>query len=273
MMIHTTIIPAVERKLKNHVSFGAAAKNTLTFAYRSLLKAVKNPESFMDITAMPIMFTLMFTFLFGGAIAGDIAEYLPIIIPGILIQTCVTASGTAGTQLREDADKSVTARFKSMPVARISPLAGVLTADLVRYAIAGILVFAIGGILGLRPEAGIGAVLASIAFMMFIGWCLSWMFSFFTLTAKSAASASSFTIIIMFPLLFLSNGYVPTETMPGVIRFFAEHINPLSKVITSIRQLLQYGTIGTEFWLALAGALIILAVFIPLTLRIYTGKA
>lgn len=247
----------------------AALRNTLVFTYRSLLKAVKNPESFMDITIMPILFTLMFTFLFGGAVSGDIQSYLPIIIPGILTLTCVMASGNAGAQLREDADKSITARFKAMPIARIAPLAGALTADLARYAVAGIIVFAVGGILGLRPQAGFWAVLASIGFMMVLGWCLSWLFSFVALKVKSAATASSFTMIISFPLMFLSNGFSPTSTMPVPLRFFADNINPLSKAVTAIRQLLDQGTIGTDFWLALAGAAVILAVFIPLTMHAY----
>jgi len=268
-MTDTAILPATERRLKNRVSFGFAIKNTFTFAYRSLLKAVHSPESFMDIIIMPVMFALLFTFLFGGAIAGSIASDLSILIPGILIQTYVTASGTAGTQLREDLDKSVTARFKSMPIAGISPLTGTLTADLVRYAIAGIVVFAVGGILGLRPEAGILAVIASVAFMMVIGWCMSWLFSFVALKANSGTAASSFAMVIMFPLTFLSNGFVPTKTLPAPLRFFADNINPVSKAISAVRQLLTYGTVGTDFWLALAWALVILVVFIPLTLLTY----
>jgi ABC-2 type transport system permease protein len=272
-MTDAAITPAIERQLKNHVDFGFAVRNTFTFAYRSIIKALRNLESFMDITAMPIMFTLMFTFLFGNSISGSVENYLPIVIPGILIQTCVTACGTAGTQLREDTDKSVTARFSSMPIARISPLAGVLTADLLRYAIAGVIVFIMGAILGFRPEAGILAIAAAIAFMMVIGWCLSWLFAFTALSAKSAATASGLAMVIMFPLTFLSNAYVPTDAMPSALGFFAEHINPVSKAVAAVRQMLAYGTIGADFWLALAGALVILVIFIPLTLRTYRRSA
>jgi ABC-2 type transport system permease protein len=268
-MTNTAIMPAARRELKNRVSFGFAVKNTFTFAYRSLLKAVHSPESLMDVAIMPIMLTLLFTVLFGGAIAGNIASYLPFIIPGILMQTMVTSCATSGVQLREDTDKSITARFTSMPIARIAPLAGVLTAALVRYAIAGIVVFAVGAILGFRPETGIVGVLAAIAFSALIAWSLSWVFSVVALKAKSATTASSFSIIIMFPLTFLSNGVVPPETLPSALRFFVEHINPLSKAVTAVRQILSYGTIGNDFWLALAGALVILVIFIPLTLQTY----
>ncbi|MFT9078271.1 ABC transporter permease [Ethanoligenens sp.] len=267
MMTNIDIIPAYRRELKNRVGFGTAVKNTFTFAYRTLLKVIHNPESLLDVTLMPILFTLMFTYLFGGAIAGGIISYLPIIIPGILIQTCVTSCGNAGTQLREDTDKSISNRFKSMPIARISPLTGALTADLLRYAIAGAIVFAVGAIIGYRP--GFLNVVASIGFVMFVGWCLSWLFAFVAMTAKSVSSASTFAMLIMFPLTFLSNAFVPTKTMPTVIRVFADYINPVSKAITAVREILGNGTIGTDFWLALAGSLVILVVFVPLTLWTY----
>ena len=270
-MVSPTMIPVQERNLKNHVSFGTAVRNTFTFAYRTLLKIVHNPESLLDVTLMPILFTLMFTYLFGGAISGDITNYLPIIIPGILIQTCVTSCGNAGTQLREDTDKSISNRFKSMPIARISPLAGVLTADLLRYAIAGAVVFIVGAIIGYRP--GLLNVVACIGFMMFVGWCLSWLFAFVAMTAKSVSSASMYAMLIMFPLTFLSNAFVPTETMPKVLRIFAEYINPVSKAITAVREILGNGAIGTDFWLALAGSIAIFIIFVPLTLWTYKRNA
>jgi len=264
--------PSSVSKPRHANSIWNALQNTGTFAYRSLLKALRNPESFMDIALMPIMFTLMFTFIFGGAIAGSTAEYLPIIIPGILVQTIVTATGTAGTQLREDADKAVAARFAAMPIARISPLAGVLSADLVRYAIASIVVFLMGALLGFRPAGGLPAVVGAIAFVMLMGWCLSWLFAFSALRAKSVSMAQSMAMIIMFPLTFLSNAFVPTETMPAPLQFFAERINPISRAIAAVRELLAGNGIGAQFWLALAGALTILVVFIPLTLRVYTKR-
>lgn len=270
-MTNDVILPAHQRVLKNHVGFGVAVKNTFTFAYRTFLKIIHNPESLLDVTLMPILFTLMFTFLFGGAISGDITSYLPIIIPGILIQTCITSCGNAGTQLREDTDKSISNRFKSMPIARISPLAGVLTADLVRYAIAGAVVFLVGAIIGYRP--GFVNVIACIGFVTVIGWCLSWLFAFVAMTAKSVSSASMYGMLIMFPLTFLSNAFVPTATMPTVIRVFADYINPVSRAITAVREILGSGSIGADFWLALAGSLVILVVFVPLTLTTYRRNA
>jgi ABC-2 type transport system permease protein len=271
-MTGTAIIPATERELKNRVSFGFAVQNTFTFAYRTLIKTIRNPETLMDVTVMPIMFTLVFTFLFGGSVSGSVAGYLPIIIPGILIQTFITSCSAVGVQMREDMDKSITNRFKSMPIARIAPLAGALVADIARFLIGGTVIFAMGAIMGYRPEAGILAVAASILFMTLIAWCLSWMFTFVALIVRSSTAASTAGMLIMFPLCFLSNAFVPSEALPGALKFFAEHINPVSKAVSAVRQILSSGTVGTDFWMALASVLVVLMVFIPLTMKVYKKK-
>ncbi|ABR50000.1 ABC-2 type transporter [Alkaliphilus metalliredigens QYMF] len=271
-MTNTAIIPANERKLKNRVGIGFVIRNMFTFAYRALLKSFRNPETFMDITLMPIAFTLLFTYIFGGAISGDTASYLPIVIPGILMQTFIMNCATAGVQTREDIDKSTTNRFKSMPIARIAPIAGILVADLVRYVIAGSVVFTVGHFIGFRPAAGILAIIACIAFMTIFAWCLSWLFTYISLSMKTAAAASSTSILIMFPLIFLSNAFVPVETMPSGLQFFVDKINPLTKAVAAIREMLIYGTIGTDFWFAILGAMVILAIFIPLTVWKYMKR-
>ena len=145
-------------QLRNKTSFKQAVRNSFTMAYRGLLKIRRTPEQLFDVTFQPIIFTLMFTYIFGGAIAGNVQNYLPIIIPGILVQTVITTSVVTGTQLREDMDKGVFDRFKSLPIARIAPLAGALLADTIRYTIATVLTFSMGFVLGYRPEGGLGAV-------------------------------------------------------------------------------------------------------------------
>jgi ABC-2 type transport system permease protein len=233
----------------------------------------KSPEILVDFVVLPIMFTLLFTFLFGGAISGDIPNYLPVVIPGVLLMSSFTNCTTAGSKLREDVDKGTTSRFKSMPIARIAPLAGSLIADLTRYIIGGVTVFTMGYILGYRPESGIFAVIFSIFFMTFIAWCLSWVFAFISMCTKTISTASAIGVVVMFPLVFLSNAFVPAETMPDWLQYFVLNINPLSHVVTAVREFLTYGTIGTDFWLALFGALVILVVFIPLTINAYKRKS
>ena len=120
-MKSNAIVPAAERQLRNKTNFGQTLQHSLTMAYRGLLKIRRTPEQLFDVTLQPIIFTLMFTYIFGGAISGNVQNYLPVIIPGILVQTVITTSIVTGVQLREDMDKGVFDRFKSLPIARIAP--------------------------------------------------------------------------------------------------------------------------------------------------------
>lgn len=266
------IMPGEERVLKNHVSFRQTIRNSLTMAYRGLIKVRRNPEQLFDVVLQPILFTLMFTYLFGGAIAGGVAAYLPIIIPGILAQTIITASVVTGVQLREDMDKGVFDRFKSLPIARIAPLAGALMADTVRFLIATVLTFTMGFIMGLHAGGGAYGVIIAGLLVIAFAWCISWIFAFFGVIARSASSVQGISMIILFPLTFLSNAFVPVHTMPHWLQNFV-NANPVSHLITAIRDLVNYGTIGHDFWLSIAGALVILAIFVPLTVRAYMRKA
>src|ERR1700753_4392538 len=110
--------------LSRSTSIALTVQQSLIMAYRGLLKVRRTPEQLIDVTLQPILFTLMFAYLFGGAIAGNVHSYLPIIIPGILAQTVLTGSVAIGVNLREDMDKGVFDRFRSLPIARIAPPAG-----------------------------------------------------------------------------------------------------------------------------------------------------
>ena len=267
-----TIVPGAKRELKNHLSFRTSVSNSLVMAYRGLLKIRRTPEQLFDVTIQPILFTLMFTYLFGGAISGDVASYLPIIIPGILVQTVITTSVVTGVQLREDMDKGVFDRFKSLPIARISPLAGALLADTVRYTIATILTLTMGYLMGYRPEAGLGGVALGGLLVVFCAWAISWIFAFFGVIARTASSVQGISLIILFPLTFLSNAFVPTHTLPDSLLWFAD-INPVSHLVTAVRELADHGTIGGDVAWTLLGAVVIVAVMAPLTVRAYMRKA
>lgn len=249
-----------------------AVSQSLTMAYRSLLKVRRTPEQLFDVVVQPIIFTLMFTYIFGGAIAGSVGDYLPIIVPGILIQTLVGASVAAGVQLRDDMDKGVFDRFRTMPIARIAPLAGVLLADTVRYAIAAGLTFAMGFLLGYRPQGGIAGVVLAALFAIGCTWALSWIFAFFGVIARDAASVHGISMMALFPMMFLSNAFVPVETMPAWLQWFAG-VNPVSHIITAVRQLVNHGTVGADFVWSLLGAAVIVAVMAPVTVRAYMRRA
>ncbi|WP_288453137.1 ABC transporter permease, partial [uncultured Microbacterium sp.] len=262
------IVPASERTLKNHTSLRQTLANTFTMAYRGLVKIRRTPEQLFDVTFQPIIFTLMFAYIFGGAIAGDVQNYLPQLIPGILVQTVITTSVVTGTQLREDMDKGVFDRFRSLPIARIAPLSGALLADTLRYAIATTLVFVMGVIMGYRPGGGFGAVVVSGILVIVCSWAISWIFAFFGVIARTASSVQGISMLVLFPLTFLSNAYVPTSTLPDWLAWFA-NINPISHLVTAVRDLANTGTISGDLWVSLLGAAVIVAVFAPLTVRAY----
>jgi len=267
-----TITPPAERDLKNHVSVRQTLANTVTMAHRGLLKIKRTPEQLFDVTVQPIIFTLMFAYLFGGAIAGDVQAYLPQLIPGILVQTVITTSVVTGVQLREDMDKGVFDRFKSLPIARIAPLSGALLADTLRYTIATTITFVVGFIMGYRPGGGLGGVVAAGLLVVVCSWAISWIFAFFGVVARTAGSVQGISFLVLFPLTFLSNAYVPLDTLPDWLRWFAT-INPVSHLVTAVRGLANEGTFGVDGWVALLGAAVIVAIFAPLTVRAYMRKA
>jgi ABC-2 type transport system permease protein len=267
----TQIAPGAQRRLKNRVTPRMTISNSLTMAYRNLLMIRRTPQQLFDVTIQPILFTLLFAYLFGGAISGSVSGYLPIIIPGILAQTALTACMATGVQLREDMDKGVFYRFKSMPIARIAPLTGPLLADLVRYAIATSLTFVMGYILGFR-WASLEGALAGGVLIVFCSWCISWIFALLGTVLKTAQIVQGISTSILFPLSFLSGAFVPTSTLPSWLRDFV-NVNPLTYIVSAVRQLFNQGTIGIDFWLSLIGSIAVVAIFAPLTLRAYMREA
>ena len=268
----TPIVPASERHLKNRTSISQTVENTFTMAYRGLVKIRRTPEQLFDVTFQPIIFTLMFAYIFGGAIAGDVQSYLPALIPGILVQTVVTTSVVTGTQLREDMDKGVFDRFRSLPIARIAPLSGALLADTLRYAIATTLTFVVGFLMGYRPAGGFGAVVAACLLVIACAWAISWIFAFFGVIARTASSVQGISMLVLFPLTFISNAYVPVDSLPSWLAWFA-NVNPVSHLVSAVRELANNGVFGVDAWVSLLGAAVIVAIFAPLTVRAYMRKA
>ncbi|WP_214107307.1 ABC transporter permease [Acrocarpospora catenulata] len=253
---------------RRHVSPGETLSQTLTMAWRALKKMRRNPEQFFDVTFQPVLLTAMFAYIFGGAIAGDVASYLPLMIPGILAQTVLTSCMATGTQLREDMEKGVFDRFKSFPIARIAPLAGPMVADLLRYTIAATLTFCMGLLLGYRPGGGAPGVFAAIVLAIFTGWSLAWVFTWVGTIARSAQAVQGISMMILFPLTFLSNAFVPVETLPDWLAAFVK-INPVSHLVTAARDLANSALVtGEVAWTVLA-CLIVITIFAPLSVHSY----
>lgn len=244
--------------------------SSLIFTHRALLKIKHVPEQLFDVTMFPILFTLMFTYIFGGAISGNVEAYLPVIIPGILVQTVIMTSIVTGTQLREDMDKGVFDRFRSLPIARISPLAGALLADVIRYSIATVLTVVMGVLMGWRPD--VFGVIASAALIIVCSFAVSWIFALMGCLMSKASAVQGISMMIMFPLTFMSNAFVPVDTMPGWLQGFV-NVNPVSHLVTAVRELTNSGHAGIHVVWALIGAAVITAVFAPLAVRAYMRNA
>jgi ABC-2 type transport system permease protein len=241
---------------------------TLSMAWRALKKMRRNPEQFFDVSIQPLLFTAMFAYVFGGAISGDVQSYLPLMIPGIVAQTVLTTCMATGVQLREDMEKGVFDRFKSLPIARIAPLAGPMVADLVRYFIAAALTFITGVLIGYRPDGGALGVIAAIVLSIFTGWSMAWIFTWVGTIASSARSVQGISMLILFPLTFLSNAFVPADTLPGWLEAFVK-VNPVSHLVSATRDLANHATFSAEVgWTVLAGVVVI-AIFAPLSVHSY----
>jgi ABC-2 type transport system permease protein len=257
--------------LSPHIGPRATVSQTFTLAWRATIRMRRNFETLFDVTIQPLLFTAMFAGIFGGAISGSVQDYLPIIITGLVGQTVLTACVATGVQLREDMDKGVFDRFKVLPIARIAPLAGPMVADLLRYLVASILTFATGIALGYRPGGGVPGVTAAILLAVVSGWSMAWIFTWFGTVGRSAQGVQAISLMVMFPLTFLSNAFVPTDTMPTYLQAFA-NANPVSHIISAIRDLANDGQVTSQVGWALVGCAAIVAVFAPLSVRSFTRK-
>jgi len=264
--------PATDTKLEMEVerrpSLKLTAQQTMTLAWRSVKKMQRTPEQFSDVLIQPVLFTLMFAYIFGGAVSGDVEAYLPLMIPGILAMTTLTACMATGVQLREDMDTGVFSRFRALPIARVVPIIGPMVADLLRYTVAAGLTVAMGILLGYRPGGGLLGTAGALLLTVITGWSLSWAFTYIGTVARSAQSVQGVSMMLLFPLTFLSNAFVPVETLPNWLAEFVR-FNPVSHVISAIRDLANDGNITGEVGWALLGCAIVIAIFAPLAVRRY----
>jgi len=244
---------------------------SLTFGWRALLKIKHVPEQLVDVTMFPIMFTLMFTYLFGGALAGSTQEYLQFLLPGILVQANVMITMNTGITLNTDIQKGVFDRFRSLPVWRPSPLVGALLGDLVRYSIGSAIVIMLGLVLGFRPEGGAVGVVLSVALLLVFSFCLSWLWTMLSLILRTPNSVAGVSMMVMFPLTFVSNIFVDPKTMPGWMQAVVE-VNPITHLTTVVRGLMDGSVPAGEIGWVLVSSVLLVAVFGPITMVLYRNK-
>jgi daunorubicin/doxorubicin transport system permease protein len=245
-----------------------ALSASLTFAWRALLKLKHVPEQLIDVTGIPVIFTLMFTYLFGGALAGSTHQYLQFLLPGSLVMAVVLVTTYSGVTLNTDLTKGVFDRFRSLPVWRPAPIVGALLGDVGRYLLASAIVLALGLAMGYRPAGGVVGVLGAVALVLGFAFGLSWVWTTLGLVLRAPSAVSNASLLVLSPLTLASNVFADPQTMPGWLRAFVD-VNPVSHLVTAARGLMA-GTVtaGQVGW-ALAASAALTVVFAPLTTHLY----
>ncbi len=249
----------------------SALSASLTFGWRALLKIKHVPEQLFDVTAFPIMFTLMFTYLFGGALAGSTGEYLQFLLPGILVQTEVFITIYTGFTLNTDITKGVFDRFRSLPIWRPSVLVGALLGDAARYTMASTMVIVLGLVLGFRPAGGVAGVLLSVALLLVFSFSLSWIWTALGLVLRTPNSVMGVSMMVLFPLTFVSNVFVDPQTMPSWLQSVVG-FNPITHLVTAVRGLMAGTATPGQIGLVLVSCGALIVVFAPIPMYLYRNK-
>lgn len=246
--------------------------NILTMTHRNLLKTLHNPDNISDVIMQPVIFTLLFGYLFGGAIAGSVQAYLPMLVPGILIQSILNAASGSGQQLREDINAGVFDRFKTLPISPIVPLAGQLVGDILRLLISGTMTLLTAFLMGWRPAVSLSTFIVVLLMAILIGWSISWVFALIGLMVKNAELIGSLSMIITLVMVFLSNAFIPTETLPTFIQMLVK-INPVSFAVTAIRNILKTGAWDANATMVIISGIVIILIFMPLSSFVYRKRS
>ncbi len=234
---------------------------------RSMRHILRSPDTIITVAIMPIMFMLLFVYVFGGAIQAGTDNYVNYLLPGILL--IAIASGIAYTAFRlfTDRQKGLFTRFHSMPVARSSVLWAHVLTSLVSNAISVVVIIVVAFIMGFRPGAGVLEWLEVTGILVLFTLALTWLAVIPGLTAKSVDGASAFSYPLIF-LPFISSAFVPTATMPAIVRAFAEN-QPVTSIVNTLRSLLNSQPVGNEIWIALAWCVGITVVAYFFAMRAY----
>jgi ABC transporter DrrB family efflux protein len=239
-------------------------RNTATLAWRTLVQIKHNPFELLDFSIQPIMFLLLFTYVFGGAISGSPRDYLAFGLAGIIVQNMLFATLNTGVGLNTDLTKGVFDRLRSLPIARWSPLAGRIVADVVKQTWAVALLLGVGMILGFRVGTGPVEVLAALGLLIVFALAASWMSVMVGMLVSAPEKVQIFGFVLLFPLTFASNAFAPTQTMPGWLQAWVK-VNPVTILADATRGLLVGGPVATPVTQSLLWAAVLMAVFAPLS--------
>ena len=243
---------------------------TAALTGRSLRHITRSPDTIITTTIMPIAFLLLFVYVFGGAINTGSDSYVNYLLPGILLITIASGISYTAFRLFLDMKSGIFERFQSMPIARSSVLWAHVLTSLVANLISVVVVVLVALLMGFHSGAGVLDWLAVAGILMLFTLALTWLAVIPGLTAKSPDGASAFSYPLIF-LPFISSAFVPTNSMPGAVRAFAEN-QPVTTIVNTIRDLLTQQPVGTDIWIALAWLVGILIVAYCFAMVIYRRK-
>jgi len=237
---------------------------------RSMRHIFRSMDTIITVTITPIAMMLLFVYVLGGAIQTGTDNYVNYLLPGILLMAI--ASGIAYTSYRlfMDMQRGIFERFHSMPIARSAPLWGHVLTSLVSNGISVVVIILVALLMGFRSSAGIMVWLAVAGILALFTLALTWIAVIAGLSATSVDGAGAFAYPLIF-LPFISSAFVPTETMPGPVRAFAEH-QPVTSIVDAIRSLLAGQPVGNDIWIALAWCIGIMLVAYVFAMRVYKKR-
>ena len=252
-------------ELAPRVSPVEGLRQTMALAWRTLVQIRHNPWELGDFSFQPIIFVLLFTYVFGGAISGSTGEYLTFALPGLIVMNMFFVTMYVGMGLNTDLTKGVFDRLRALPIARWAPLAGRITADLVKQAWSIALLLGVGAVLGFRIGTSAADLLAAVALILMFALAFSWVSVLVGVLAGNPEQVQLFGFTALFPITFVSNVFVPVETMPGWLQAFV-NVNPVTLLADASRGLMVSGQVAEPVLGSLLWAAVIVAVFAPLSL-------
>jgi ABC-2 type transport system permease protein len=210
--------------------------DSVVFARRNLEHIRQVPEKLINVTVQPLMFVLLFAYVFGGAIDVEGAGYKEYLIGGILIQTLAFAMMGPATSIATDLKEGVIDRFRSLPSRRAAYLFGHYLAELVGSILTIIVLLGTGLIVGWRTHSGILDVLQGLALLLAFASAMIWLGLWLGILVRSPEAVMGIGFVIVFPVTFLSNAFVPIESLPNVLQWIAS-VNPISVLVAAVRTL------------------------------------
>jgi ABC transporter DrrB family efflux protein len=256
--------------------------DSVTITRRNLIKVKRVPDLIVFATLSPIMFVLLFRYVFGSAIPIEGIGYAEFLLPGIFAQTVVFGSTITGASIADDLQKGLIDRFRSLPMARSAVLIGRTLADLGLNVITIVVMALTGLAVGWRIHSSIAEAAAGFVLLLLFAFAISWVMAFVGLLVRTPEVVNNASFIVIFPLTFIANTFVPTNNFPTVLKAMADW-NPVSAVVQAARQLfgntapsletstawsLQHPVPYVLLWVAA-----LLAVFVPLSVRTYQRTA